>query len=369
MWRNIAAAALLLFLLAVPGHASGVTEQVAEAAGASAVTGAVPESARGATKGLDPAVSPDLNKGVDNILRETSRQVGSLLRDSLGGMVMILGIVALCGVAAVLMKDSAQEIKIVPLVGILGLAAVAGGQTHSLLSLGREAIREMDAFSKILLPSLAVAGAAAGAPTAAFAWRMATSLFCDLLITLVDRLLIPLIYAHFALITCDALVGGEMLARLAKLVKWLVTGLLTLFLTGFIFYLNVSGGIAGSADALAVKTAKFAMSGTVPVVGGILSDAAEAVLAGASIVRGALGIFGVVALIGICLTPFLRLGIQALLFKLVSALSAPLADSRLVKYLDDVGGAVSLVLAATASVAFLLMISLVSGVLAGMSLG
>ena len=48
-----------------------------------------------------------------------------------------------------------------------------------------------------------------------------------------------------------------------------------MFLLLFVGWLTASGAIAGSADAAAVKTAKMAISRAVPVVGGILSDAAE----------------------------------------------------------------------------------------------
>jgi stage III sporulation protein AE len=47
----------------------------------------------------------------------------------------------------------------------------------------------------------------------------------------------------------------------------------------FVGYLTVSGVIAGSADAVAIKAAKSRRLRMVPVVGGILSDAAETVLA------------------------------------------------------------------------------------------
>ena len=39
----------------------------------------------------------------------------------------------------------------------------------------------------------------------------------------------------------------------------------------FVGYLTLSGVIAGSADAMTIKATKFAISGTIPVVGGILS--------------------------------------------------------------------------------------------------
>lgn len=66
---------------------------------------------------------------------------------------------------------------------------------------------------------------------------------------------------------------------------------------------------------MTVKAAKFTMSSLVPVVGGILSDAAETVLAGAGILKNAVGVFGMLAVLAMCVVPFLQLGIHYLAYK------------------------------------------------------
>lgn len=86
--------------------------------------------------------------------------------------------------------------------------------------------------------------------------------------------------------------GNEGLKRIAGTLKWVVTSVLTVVLLVFVGYLTVSGVIAALPDAVTVKAAKFTMSSLVPVVGGILSDAAETVLAGARILKNAVGVFG-----------------------------------------------------------------------------
>ena len=87
-------------------------------------------------------------------------------------------------------------------------------------------------------------------------------------------------------------IGNEGLKRVAGTIKWVVTVVLSAILILFVSYLTVSGAIAGTADAATVKAAKFTMSSMVPVVGGILSDAAETVLASAGILKNAVGVFG-----------------------------------------------------------------------------
>ena len=156
----------------------------------------------------------------------------------------------------------------------------------------------------------------------------------------------------------------EGLKRVASAIKWAVTAALCAILLIFVGYLTVSGAVAGTADAAAVKAAKFAMSSVVPVVGGILSDAAETVLAGAGILKNVVGVFGMLVVLGICLVPFLQLGIHYLAYKFTAALSAAGSGGRVAGLIDQIGGAFGLVLGMTGSCALLLLISMVSAVTA-----
>lgn len=140
--------------------------------------------------------------------------------------------------------------------------------------------------------------------------------------TLITSLLLPLVYAYIAASAAYAAVGNEGLKRIGGTLKWVVTSVLTTVLLLFVGYLTVSGVIAGTADAATIKAAKFTMSSMVPVVGGILSDAAETVLAGAGILRNAVGVFGMLAVLCMCVAPFLQLGIHYLAYKITAALSA-----------------------------------------------
>ena len=186
----------------------------------------------------------------------------------------------------------------------------------------------------------------------------------DVLITLITRLLLPLVYAYIAACVSYAAVGNEGLKRISGALKWVVTAVLTTVLLVFVGYLTVSGVIAGSADAVTVKAAKFTMSSLVPVVGGILSDAAETVLAGAGILKNAVGVFGMLAVLAMCVAPFLQLGIHYLAYKAAAALSATVSGGRVAGLIDQIGGAFGLVLGMTGSCALLLLISLVSAITA-----
>ncbi|MDR0380633.1 MAG: stage III sporulation protein AE [Oscillospiraceae bacterium] len=323
---------------------------------------AVPPEAEEFVRGLSPETPPE---NLDGALREAAdaagRRAGPPLREALRGMLAVLAVVVLCAAAAAVQEGAGGPDMALP-AGALAVTAVTAGQVGQLMAVGRETIRSLDVFARALLPALAAASAATGQVGAAAARHVATMLFSDLLLTLMAHVLTPLVFVYTALLAVGAAVGQETLTRLAGFVRWAVTGLLTLSLTAFVAYLTVGGALSGAADAAALKGARFALSGAVPVVGGILSDAAETVLAGAGLVKNAVGVFGLFAVAGLCLTPFLRVGTPYLLYKLTAAAVAPLADERLVRLIDGLGGAFGLILGMTGASALLIFLSIVSAI-------
>ena len=315
--------------------------------------------------GADP--SEGLAQGAAGILEAGLDQLGALLRRSLSSGVKLLAVALLCGAAEGAALDGGRKgLRAVDAAGALAVTALTAGDMSAMIGLGRETIARMDALSSLLLPAMAVLTAATGGVTGAAVRQGATVFFSQLFILAIDRLLVPLLYAYMAACCAHAALGNEGLQKLAALIRGTAVFLLTAGLVVFVGYLTASGAIAGSADAAAVKAAKLTISRAVPVVGGILSDAAESVLAGAGVLRGTVGAAGTLAVLAICLVPFLQLAIQYLTYKGAAALTATVANSGLSRLMDSIGGAFGLLLGMTGSCALILLFSIVSAVSAVM---
>ena len=276
---------------------------------------------------------------------------------------ILLAVAVFCGLAEGVYAGKREGgLQAVQMAGALAVTALSVSDMQTMIGLGRQTIEQMDGFAGLLLPVVAVLTAATGAATGAAVRQGATVLFSDLLIGAIDTLLVPIVYAYVAVCAAHAAVGNEGLKKLASVLKWVVTSLLTAVLLAFVGYLTASGAIAGSADAAAIKTAKMAISRAVPVVGGILADAAETVLVGAGVLRGTVGIVGMLGVLAICLIPFLQLAFHYLTYKLAAALIGAVSDKRLSDLLDSIGGAFGIVLGMTGACALMLLVSLASAV-------
>ena len=304
-----------------------------------------------------------LDQGLSSLGNQMLSQGTEFLRRSVQVGAELLAVVLICGLAegACVQKTTLSAAR---LAGALAVTVLSVNRMDTMIGLGRDTIGKMDEFSALLLPAVAALTAATGHATSAAVRQSVTVLFSQLLIRLIDQLLIPMVYAYIAACCAYAAVGNEGLKKLGGAIKGGVTTILTTVLLAFVAYLTVSGAIAGSADAAAVKAAKMAISRTVPVVGGILADAAESVLVGAGVLRGTVGVVGLLVVLSICIGPFLQLALHYLTYKWTAALTGTVAEARISGLLDSIGGAFGLVLGMTGASALLLLFSIVSAVAA-----
>ncbi len=305
----------------------------------------------------------DLDGGLQDILDTGLQSVQSVVGKALRSALLLLAIVLLAGLADGASIWGGKGLQAAQVGAALAVAAVAAADSAALINLGSQVIEEMEIFGDALLPTAAAATAAVGAPGAAAARQLASMLFSDLLTGAIRRLLLPLVYAFIALSTAYAALGNDALHRLAAALRWVTVSVLTALLLAFVAYLTLSGVIAGATDAATLKATKFAMSTAVPVVGGILSDAAGTVLAGAGILKNSIGVFGMLAVLSMCVLPFARLGVYYLTYKLTAALAAAVAPPRVAGLIDSIGKAFALVLGMVGSCALLLLVSMVAAVM------
>lgn len=313
--------------------------------------------------GEDDADHHTFAQGIALLWDKACDFAGDVVHESLRGAVVLMAVVLLCAVAQDCLEaaDSGSIPNFVPVAGAMAITLVAAGNLQSMIGLGVETIEDLNICSKALLPALAAAVASSGGVVTAGVRQVAAVFFADVLMTLIHHVLLPLVYLCIVAAAAHAMLPGQRIGMIGKTitkgVTWLLTGLLILY-TG---YLTLSGAVTGSADAAAIQVARSAM-GALPVVGGIISNAAGTVLAGASTVKSAVGVAGMLAVLAICLLPFLRLLCQYLLYKLAAFLAGTIGPPPLVELIESLCGAFGMVLGMTGTCALLLLISIASAI-------
>lgn len=360
--KKLIAAILALLLLTATAMAVDVEEEENKAIGTAGLEEAVPDSARELMSDISISDSFDFGQSVMSIISAGSGEVRGMVASGLKKAAVILAIVMLCTILSTVGEVSGQTSKYITIAAALAITVVSVGDANSLVGLAKETMDEISLFSKALLPVMASALTASGKPLASSSLYIATTVIADILVTLINSLLLPLVFAYIAASAANAALGNDTLGRIASLIKWVVTNSMKMLIAVFIAYVSLMGVINGSADAATIKAAKLALSSVIPVVGSVIADASETVVVSAGIIKNSVGIFGILCVLAITLVPFLEIGIQYLIYKAVAAVAAAIGGGAEVKLLDSISGAMSMILAMSGTCAFIIVISCVSAI-------
>lgn len=351
---------LAVLLLTVAVGATDLAEEQQEALGIGGLQEGLTEETGELMEDLSPTEQTDLGKGLQSIWEKIFPQLDAVLLSGVRTAISLMAVVILCSM--VTQMETKLSKNAVLMAGTLAITLLSVTNVHTMVGLGRETLQELQAFSGLLLPVMAAATAASGGAMTSGALYAASVLVSNILMTVINRVLIPVLYAYLAVSAANAVLGNQTLTRVRELGKWILTNGLKLTVFAFTGYLSLSGIVSGAADQSAIKAAKLAVGAAVPVVGSMISDASETVLAGANMLRSSAGVFGMLAVIAICLLPLLRLGIQHLLLKLTAALSSTVGEKPLVDLIESVSDVMGFLMGMTGASAFMLLISCVCSV-------
>lgn len=313
---------------------------------------AVPDSGRQ----WMPENTENITEGIRQILRSAFGAIHPDLKEAVAVSLSLVGLMML--VSLIHFLPGAKE-KLPDFVAAVVIGTVLLGSTNSLISLGMLTIEELSSYGKLLLPVMASAMAAQGGITTSTALYAGTALTNTILTSVLTKLLRPLVYIFLVLCTANAAMDEELLKKMAGFVKWLCVWILKIILYVFTGYMGITGVVSGTTDAATLKAAKLTISGVVPVVGGILSDASEAVLVSAGVVKNAAGIYGILALLAMFVSPFLKLGCHYLVIRVTGAVCSVFGMKGCTGLISDFSTAMGLLMAMTGSVCLLQLISTV----------
>lgn len=303
-----------------------------------------------------PNATDSFEDGIRELLSNALNLVKPDVFDAWKTCILLTGCTFLVGIFQI---AGSKMTQLSHMIGALTIGGAVLMDSKAMIYLGADAVETIADYGKLLLPVMTGALAAQGAPASSAALYAGTAFFSALLSDAISKLLIPGVTLFLVLATAQCSFDEPILKRLKDVIKNITSWILKTTLSVFMAYIGITGVVSGTTDAAALKATKLAFSSFIPVVGGILSDASEAVLVGVSLAKNAAGIYGMFALLSILAEPFLRIGMQYLMLKLTGFLCSVYASKQISELIGDYSSAMGLLLGMVASVCLLLLIGTV----------
>lgn len=204
------------------------------------------------------------------------------------------------------------------------------------------AVERGGGFIVIFVPVFTVVTIATGGITTAGIYNILVLGASELIVELSEHFLVPVLSVTAVLAVSGSVFPSVSLESIVGLLKKVITWSMTVAMTLFTGFVSMKCTLGGKADGVATKTARFLISGAVPVVGGAVSDAYATVKSSFDVIQGTIGTAGVVAIILIMLPPVLEILIFRAVMWTGTALAELFSAGTLVKLMKGIDGGLAI---------------------------
>ena len=246
--------------------------------------------------------------------------------------------------------------KIIYYVEYILIVTIIMSSFSEILDSVKNSITDLIGFSQSLIPLLITLMLYTGSITTSSVLEPILLFLIQFIANLIQNLILPVVSIIVVLIVISKISGRIQITKLAKFMNTSIVWFLGIVLTLFVGVMSLEGTLTASVDGITAKTTKAAVSNLIPVVGKILGDSVDTVLGCGVVLKNAVGVVGVIVIIGICLLPIIKLATFSIMYSILSCVIEPLADEKIVKLIEEMSGIFKLLLAILCSVSVLLII-------------
>lgn len=284
----------------------------------------------------------------------------------LGGEVQI-GIKSILGILAIIIIHSILKAiseglendaisKMIYYVQYIAIVTIIMTNFSDIVNLVKETTTNLIGFMNTLIPVLISLMLYTGSITTSSILEPIILFMINFIGNLIQDLFIPILLIITTISIVSKISDKVQVEKIAKFLKSSTIWFLGIILTVFVGVVSLEGTLSSSIDGITAKTAKSIVSSGVPVVGKILGDVVDSVLGCGVILKNAVGLVGVIVIIGICILPILKLSVLTISYQLVASVGGVIADEKIVKLLEQIADIFKILLAILCTISFMVII-------------
>ena len=224
------------------------------------------------------------------------------------------------------------------------IAVILSVEISDAISLASSTIKMCADFIYGFVPVFGILVAVSGGITASFSTNALLLGLAQFLNFLSGNLFVPVISCYLALGLSNGIRPELHLTAIASAVKKYISAAVSLAATGFVSILSIKTAVASRADALGLRSARFAINSVVPVIGSAISEGLLSIQSYSSLIKSTVGIVGIVVIVLIFLPALLEILIWKFFLSVSSIASEMFEDRSVLAVLQAFQGALLLML-------------------------
>ncbi|MBR2384781.1 MAG: stage III sporulation protein AE [Clostridia bacterium] len=184
----------------------------------------------------------------------------------------------------------------------------------------------------------------------------------DFVVIVINKVVFPVILGMLAISVVSNICKGVKLNGLLQFSSSSLKWIIGLVATVFSLFLTVRGLNAGIHDGISMRAIKYTVNSSVPLVGGLLRDGLDLILASGILVKNALGGLAIIIIFGTIIQPIVEIVCVVLALRLVNAVLQPLNDERVVSFINSVCSVINFAIASMIIVSLMYVVIIIMSI-------
>ncbi len=309
---------------------------------------------------LQEMLNSTIKGEIDNtsIYQKIFNLLGEEVKIGIKSLISILVIVIIHSILKSISEnlENKELSKIIYYVQYIAIVTIIMTNFSDIIAIVRDTATNLVGFMNSLIPILISLMLYTGSITTSSVLEPIILFMVNLIGNLIQNFLIPSVLIVTTLSIISQIGDKVQINKLAKFFNSGIVWLLGVILTIFVGIISLEGTLSSSVDGITAKTTKAIVSSSIPIVGKILGDAVDSVLGCGIILKNAIGVIGVIIIIGICIMPIIKIAILTISYKVLAGICEPIADEKIIKLLDQIGNIFKVLLAILCSMSVMVII-------------
>lgn len=300
----------------------------------------------------------DLGVNYNEYIKKIFTSLFSGITDLLPAFSQVVAVTILCAVSTdaeggIISKTTAKIIRLACIsIVLLILTSMLVGVVASTVGCVTSLKKQVDIITPILITlTVLTGGSDSGAiytPCAVFLGEGA--------IYLVNSVILPTTLAVIILNFMSKLNPEISFTGVSALLKSVMKWIIGVTVAIFGLFITVQGSSSSLFNGIFFKVTKYLVGNSVPIVGNFLSAGVDMVVLSGTVVKSAVGMTGIVLLIGEVIEPIISLISFSLMLKITGAIAQPIGEKTMYSLFSDLSKDVEYLIAGILTVSFLYLL-------------
>ena len=273
---------------------------------------------------LNEAIQGKINN--QTIYKKIIKILGKEVSSNIKILISILVIVVIHGILKSITDslENSNVSQIIYFVQYILIVTLIMSNFTEIIKLIKETASNLVGFINVLIPLLLTLMVYTGSITTSTVLEPIMLFVSNFVGNIIANILIPVVLIIVVFSVISKITERIQIERISKFLKSSVVWFLGIFLTIFVGIVSLEGTLSSSVDGITAKNA--------------------------------VGAVGVIIIIGICIVPVIKVAVLSIMYSLASAIVEPVADTKIVKLLEEMSGVFKLLLAILCSLSVILII-------------